>query len=90
MQEMERRMAERAEKIKVLRDKMNTVEDEVFIHFCIQIGVDNIRYGHIEEIYIYKLEIMIRFKEVWYTNVDIVKSVYHVKTTYGIKEVCMF
>ncbi|KAL5014287.1 hypothetical protein ScPMuIL_008557 [Solemya velum] len=43
MQEIERRMGDRGEKIKLLKEKMNRVEDEVFAHFCEQIGVENIR-----------------------------------------------
>ncbi|KAK3102279.1 hypothetical protein FSP39_010179 [Pinctada imbricata] len=43
MQEIERRMLERGDKIKILKEKMNRVEDEVFTNFCLQIGVDNIR-----------------------------------------------
>ncbi|CAH1783210.1 unnamed protein product [Owenia fusiformis] len=43
MQEIESRMAERGLQISTLKDKMNTVEDEVFANFCSQIGVDNIR-----------------------------------------------
>lgn len=36
-------MNDRGDKIKQLKEKMNRVEDEVFAHFCEQIGVDNIR-----------------------------------------------
>ena len=44
MQLLERSMMEREETIKVLKDKTNRVEDEIFEDFCEQIGVDNIRY----------------------------------------------
>ena len=44
MAEIDRRMSERGDKIKQLKDKMNRVEDEVFADFCEQIGVTNIRY----------------------------------------------
>ena len=40
----ERTMNERGDHIKLLKDKMNTVEDEIFEQFCLQIGVENIRY----------------------------------------------
>lgn len=43
MAEIEKRMAQRGDKIKEMKEKMNRVEDEVFEHFCVQIGVDNIR-----------------------------------------------
>ncbi|KAL3853418.1 hypothetical protein ACJMK2_016957 [Sinanodonta woodiana] len=43
MEEIERQMTERGEVIKQLKEKMNTVEDEIFEQFCQQIGVDNIR-----------------------------------------------
>ena len=39
----ERTMNDRGDHIKVLKDKMNTVEDEIFEQFCLQIGVENIR-----------------------------------------------
>ena len=39
----ERTMNERGDHIKLLKDKMNTVEDEIFQQFCSQIGVENIR-----------------------------------------------
>ena len=42
-EELEGRMNERGDKLKYIKGKMNTVEDEVFYHFCQQIGVDNIR-----------------------------------------------
>ena len=43
MAEFERRMKERGDAMKIVKDKMNRVEDEVFSEFCIQIGVSNIR-----------------------------------------------
>ncbi|XP_021341818.1 structural maintenance of chromosomes protein 1A-like [Mizuhopecten yessoensis] len=43
IQEIERRMSERGEKLKILKERMDRVEDEVFMTFCIQIGVENIR-----------------------------------------------
>ncbi|XP_046363466.1 structural maintenance of chromosomes protein 1A-like [Haliotis rufescens] len=43
MSEIDRRMGERGDHIKQLKDKMNRVEDEVFAVFCQQIGVANIR-----------------------------------------------
>ena len=39
-------MAERGERIHSVREKMNTVEDELFGEFCAEIGVDNIRWEH--------------------------------------------
>ena len=41
---VESTMNERGDHIKRLKDKMNTVEDEIFEQFCLQIGVENIRY----------------------------------------------
>lgn len=43
IKEIEKRLAQRAEKIKKVRAEANTVEDEVFGEFCREIGVDNIR-----------------------------------------------
>jgi structural maintenance of chromosome 1 len=43
MAELERRIQERGEAMKLVKDKMNRVEDEVFSEFCVQIGVSNIR-----------------------------------------------
>lgn len=40
---VESAMNERGDHIKRLKDKMNTVEDEIFEQFCLQIGVENIR-----------------------------------------------
>lgn len=43
LNEIADRMAERAGSIKNLREQMNTVEDNIFEEFCLQLGVDNIR-----------------------------------------------
>ncbi|XP_055958338.1 structural maintenance of chromosomes protein 1A [Patella vulgata] len=43
MLEIDQIMNERGDKIKILKDKMNRVEDEVFSDFCQLIGVANIR-----------------------------------------------
>lgn len=43
MAELERKMKERGDAMKIIKDKMNRVEDEVFSEFCSQIGVENIR-----------------------------------------------
>lgn len=43
MHQLERSMNEREDTIKVLKDRMNRVEDELFESFCAQIGVENIR-----------------------------------------------
>lgn len=43
MVKVEATMNERGDHIKRLKDKMNTVEDEIFQQFCLQIGVENIR-----------------------------------------------
>lgn len=45
MQEIEKRMMERGQQMKILKEKMNRVEDEVFRDFCLMLGVSNIRYG---------------------------------------------
>ena len=37
-------MNQRADKIKVVKGRMNVVEDEVFVDFCREIGIANIRY----------------------------------------------
>ena len=37
-------MLERGQRLQLIQEKMNTVEDEVFGEFCQEIGVDNIRY----------------------------------------------
>lgn len=47
--ELERRMRERGDAMKIIKDKMNTVEDEVFSEFCVQIGVANIRYNFVKK-----------------------------------------
>ena len=44
VQSMERQMAERAKRLKKVKEKHNTVEDEIFTKFCTEIGVANIRY----------------------------------------------
>ena len=36
-------MNQRADKIKVVKGRMNVVEDEVFVDFCREIGIANIR-----------------------------------------------
>ena len=41
--EISERMAKRAEVILKLQSQMNTVEDEIFCDFCVQLGVENIR-----------------------------------------------
>lgn len=43
MQEIEKRMMERGQQMKILKEKMNRVEDEVFRDFCLMLGVSNIR-----------------------------------------------
>ena len=43
MVKVESAMNERGDHIKQLKERMNTVEDEIFEQFCLQIGVDNIR-----------------------------------------------
>jgi len=43
LENIEQVMAERGERIHSVREKMNTVEDELFGEFCAEIGVDNIR-----------------------------------------------
>lgn len=40
---IERRMAERNDKIQEIKQNMNTVEDHVYADFCKKIGVANIR-----------------------------------------------
>lgn len=40
---IEETMKERNVKIKKIKDKMNRVEDDVFVHFCNELGVENIR-----------------------------------------------
>lgn len=40
---IERRMAQRNQKIEEIKQKMNTVEDRVYADFCKKIGVANIR-----------------------------------------------
>ncbi|KAL8609913.1 hypothetical protein ACOMHN_016388 [Nucella lapillus] len=47
MDELDRKMSERGDDLRHLKDKMNRVEDEVFADFCTMIGVPNIR--HYEE-----------------------------------------
>ncbi|WAR26953.1 SMC1A-like protein [Mya arenaria] len=43
MHQLEKQMNEREETIRVLKDRTNRVEDEIFEDFCAQIGVENIR-----------------------------------------------
>lgn len=40
---IERRMAQRSQTIQEIKQKMNTVEDNVYAEFCLKIGVKNIR-----------------------------------------------
>ena len=40
---IEQTMNQRADKIKVVKGRMNVVEDEVFVDFCREIGIANIR-----------------------------------------------
>ncbi|XP_064632615.1 structural maintenance of chromosomes protein 1A-like [Lineus longissimus] len=43
IKEIETEMSKRGEDILQVKNKMNTVEDDVFVRFCSQIGVENIR-----------------------------------------------
>jgi structural maintenance of chromosome 1 len=43
IKEIEARMNERLARIKALQAESNQIDDEVFGHFCVEIGVDNIR-----------------------------------------------
>jgi len=43
MHALESAMNEREETIRVVKDRTNRVEDEIFEDFCAQIGVENIR-----------------------------------------------
>jgi structural maintenance of chromosome 1 len=40
---MGKTMSERGDHLKVIKDQMNRVEDDIFHDFCKEIGVDNIR-----------------------------------------------
>ena len=44
LENIEQVMLERGQRLQLIQEKMNTVEDEVFGEFCQEIGVDNIRY----------------------------------------------
>ena len=51
MQEIEKRMMERGQQMKILKEKMNRVEDEVFRDFCLMLGVSNIRSGFVQALW---------------------------------------
>lgn len=36
-------MNERGNRLKIIKDQMNRVEDDIFSDFCVEIGVANIR-----------------------------------------------
>ncbi|XP_052779101.1 structural maintenance of chromosomes protein 1A-like [Mya arenaria] len=44
MHQLEKQMNEREETIRVLKDRTNRVEDKIFEHFCVQIGVEIFRH----------------------------------------------
>lgn len=52
IESLEERMKDRESRIQDVKESMNTVEDRVFADFCASIGVENIRFCVIYEIFL--------------------------------------